>query len=81
MTKQLKVIYTHWINTSADPPKGKKQLEEDRTGDFSYGACGAAESDYTTAGRTLQPVGAQKFFGWISCGYGIMERERVVHAI
>ena len=23
MTKQLKVIYTHWINTSADPPKVK----------------------------------------------------------
>ncbi|UWP60143.1 hypothetical protein [Ruminococcus gauvreauii] len=23
MTKQLKVIYTHWINISADPPKVK----------------------------------------------------------
>ncbi len=71
MTKQLKVIYTHWINTSADPPKVKKQLEEDRTGDFSYGACGAAESDYTTAGRTLQPVGAQKFLAGFHVAMGL----------
>ena len=71
MTKQLKVIYTHWINTSADPPKVKAAGGRRGERVISVTVPAAQRSDYTTAGRTLQPVGAQKFLAGFHVAMGL----------